>query len=218
MDGRQKNGSLLKWLTILTIATIKCAAAATIFDQSAQTAAVTTSTIASNPLIHCKFILSVPTAFFLPLFSLFLSSLTFPFIFLAIPSLILAEFEAAANKSIEEAHKFAKINLVESTETVSNRYDDLPGLSSESSSANSVSYSSPALSAVEASLMTVIDIANPIETQASSVEHIYLGSTGPTRRESEAITRALDWLTDKRNNDYGWDNDTHMVILAKEVR
>lgn len=30
------------------------------------------------------------------------------------------------------------------------------------------------------------------------------------------IQRALDWLREKRVSD-AWENDTHMVILAKEV-
>ena len=30
--------------------------------------------------------------------------------------------------------------------------------------------------------------------------------------------KALDWLREKRVSDYGWENDTHFVILAKEVR
>ena len=59
--------------------------------------------------------------------------------------------------------------------------------------------------------LTVIEIENPFG------EHVYIGTKGPNQRESEAITRALDWLGEKRSSDYGWGNDTHMVILAKEV-
>lgn len=59
--------------------------------------------------------------------------------------------------------------------------------------------------------LTVIEIENPFG------EHVYIGTKGPNQRESEAITRALDWLAEKRSPDYGWGNDTHMVILAKEV-
>lgn len=45
-----------------------------------------------------------------------------------------------------------------------------------------------------------------------------IGSDGPDKRELDSIQRALDSLKDKRSADYGWGNDTHMVILAKEVR
>lgn len=48
-------------------------------------------------------------------------------------------------------------------------------------------------------------------------EHEIMGSAGPDKRELEGIQRALDWLKEKRAPDYGWGNDTHMVILAKEV-
>lgn len=43
------------------------------------------------------------------------------------------------------------------------------------------------------------------------------GSPTPNKREMEGIQRALDLLREKRSPDYGWENDTHMVILAKEV-
>lgn len=47
--------------------------------------------------------------------------------------------------------------------------------------------------------------------------HEIIGSTGPDKRESEGIQKALDLLREKRSTDYGWENDTHMVILAKEL-
>lgn len=80
----------------------------------------------------------------------------------------------------------------------------------ESTSLNSVSMQSPDFPSDEAP-MTVIEIESPFG------EHVYIGTKGPNQRESEAITRALDWLNEKRATDYGWGNDTHMVILAKEV-
>lgn len=49
-----------------------------------------------------------------------------------------------------------------------------------------------------------------------SVEHVLLGC-GPNNREGIGIQKALDWLKEKRVPDFGWENDTHMVILAKEV-
>ena len=53
--------------------------------------------------------------------------------------------------------------------------------------------------------------------QGESDEHILIGSGGPDQREATAIQKALDWLREKRDHDYGWNNDTHMVILAKEL-
>lgn len=47
--------------------------------------------------------------------------------------------------------------------------------------------------------------------------HEIIGSAGPDKREVEGIQKALGWLKEKRSPDYGWENDTHMVILAKEV-
>lgn len=41
---------------------------------------------------------------------------------------------------------------------------------------------------------------------------------GPNNREGIGIQKALDWLREKRVSDFGWENDTNMVILAKEVK
>lgn len=62
--------------------------------------------------------------------------------------------------------------------------------------------------------------ADIVETPPDSIliEHEIIGSAGPDKKESEGIQRALDWLKEKRSADYGWENDTHMVILAKEVK
>lgn len=87
-----------------------------------------------------------------------------------------------------------KINFVGSTEA------DAP--TSTSAATDSVADTPP---------LTILEIENPLD------QHILLGTSGPDRRESEAITRALDWLADKRSPDYGWTNDTHLVILAKEL-
>lgn len=224
MDFWQQSSFLLKWLAIVTIVSIHRSSAATIFDLNTMpvsaavaTTITTTAAATANPLInlqnsgklfietHNFALLANRTTAEKNTFHLYYSLLFY-----------------AANKSIGatetskyfwDKQKYAKINLNVSTQTVSNRFDDLPIVSSES---NSVAYSSPAISPIEAS-MTVINIENPFETHQSAIEHIYIGSSGPTRRESEAITRALDWLTDRRTSDYGWNNDTHMVILAKEV-
>lgn len=47
-------------------------------------------------------------------------------------------------------------------------------------------------------------------------EHELLGC-GPNNREGIGIQKALDWLREKRSPDYSWENDTNMVILAKEL-
>lgn len=52
---------------------------------------------------------------------------------------------------------------------------------------------------------------------AAADGHVDFGSPTPNKREVESIQRALDMLRDKRSADFGWENDTHMVILAKEV-
>ncbi|XP_062553955.1 uncharacterized protein CG3556 [Armigeres subalbatus] len=49
------------------------------------------------------------------------------------------------------------------------------------------------------------------------VEPIEIGPGGPDQKESLAIQKAIDWLREKRLPDYSWGNDTHMVILAKEL-
>jgi hypothetical protein len=58
---------------------------------------------------------------------------------------------------------------------------------------------------------------NPEQPILISNEPVFLGC-GPNNREGIGIQKALDWLREKRVSDYGWENDTHMVILAKEVR
>ena len=58
---------------------------------------------------------------------------------------------------------------------------------------------------------------NPEQPILISNEPVLLGC-GPNNREGIGIQKALDWLKEKRSSDYGWENDTHMVILAKEVR
>ncbi|XP_017074799.1 uncharacterized protein CG3556 [Drosophila eugracilis] len=62
-------------------------------------------------------------------------------------------------------------------------------------------------------------LATPTALNGSSTphEHQTIGQAPPTKGEQEAILRALDWLKEKRASDYGWGNDTHVVILAKEL-
>lgn len=62
------------------------------------------------------------------------------------------------------------------------------------------------------SMTTKQDLLDPIP-----VEPIEIGPGGPDQKESLAIQKAIDWLREKRLPDYSWGNDTHMVILAKEL-
>lgn len=90
--------------------------------------------------------------------------------------------------------------------------------------APAVSTSEPVVSA-ETALESVSTAAPTTTTTASTTtttattapEHDIIGSPGPDKREQEAILKALDWLKEKRAADYGWGNDTHVVILAKEL-
>lgn len=72
--------------------------------------------------------------------------------------------------------------------------------------------SGPPLSTI---FTSTVNIPDNIE-QTPVVSHELLGC-GPNHREGIGIQKALDWLRDKRSSDYGWENDTHMVILAREV-
>lgn len=40
----------------------------------------------------------------------------------------------------------------------------------------------------------------------------------PSTKEIQSVQRAMEWLKEKRSSDFGWGNDTHIVILAKEVK
>lgn len=93
-----------------------------------------------------------------------------------------------------DGQKYMKIAFAGSTE-------------SDASTSTSVATNS----VVDTPPLTILEIENPLDP------HVLLGTNGPDQRESEAITRALDWLSEKRSSDYGWDNDTHLVILAKEL-
>ncbi|XP_055373396.1 uncharacterized protein CG3556 [Condylostylus longicornis] len=92
------------------------------------------------------------------------------------------------------------------------------------------SYSASPTSSVPSSLHTLIGTSSTpsvitSSTQESNVdiiqetinENSMIGTSSPDKREAEGIQRALDWLREKRAADYGWGNDTHMVILAKEL-
>lgn len=66
-------------------------------------------------------------------------------------------------------------------------------------------------------MTTSVNLSENLEQQVLiSTGPILLGC-GPNNREGIGIQKALDWLREKRVSDFGWENDTHMVILAKEV-
>ncbi|XP_075158669.1 uncharacterized protein CG3556 [Haematobia irritans] len=64
--------------------------------------------------------------------------------------------------------------------------------------------------------MTTGEPTTPTPATSAPVHEI-IGSAGPDKKEQEAIQKALDWLKEKRAADYGWGNDTHVVILSKEL-
>uniref|UniRef100_A0A182JZ21 Uncharacterized protein n=1 Tax=Anopheles christyi TaxID=43041 RepID=A0A182JZ21_9DIPT len=61
------------------------------------------------------------------------------------------------------------------------------------------------------------DLIDSLPVDVSQIEDKQLGPEGPNQAESVGIQRALCWLREKRLPDYSWGNDTHMVILAKEL-
>ncbi|XP_016946277.1 uncharacterized protein CG3556 [Drosophila biarmipes] len=92
--------------------------------------------------------------------------------------------------------------------------------SNSSSSASSVATLSPTTAAnAGGDQQEALVLATPTALNGSSTppEHQTIGQAPPTKGEQEAILRALDWLKEKRASDYGWGNDTHVVILAKEL-
>uniref|UniRef100_A0A182SMM7 Uncharacterized protein n=1 Tax=Anopheles maculatus TaxID=74869 RepID=A0A182SMM7_9DIPT len=61
------------------------------------------------------------------------------------------------------------------------------------------------------------DIIDSLPVDVTQIEEKQLGPGGPNQAEGVGIQRALCWLREKRLPDYSWGNDTHMVILAKEL-
>ncbi|XP_037935136.1 uncharacterized protein CG3556-like [Teleopsis dalmanni] len=75
-------------------------------------------------------------------------------------------------------------------------------------------YTSAPLTSTQATQDVTIE---PTPEPTPTPVHELIGSDGPDKKEQEAILKALDWLKEKRAPDYGWGNDTHVVILAKEL-
>lgn len=87
------------------------------------------------------------------------------------------------------------------------------------STINTVTTDAPATAqSVQAGAEIVAETTTVEPTPPSTTSmHEILGSAGPDKKEQDAIVKALDWLKMKRAPDYGWGNDTHVVILAKEL-
>ncbi|KAH8376329.1 uncharacterized protein CG3556 [Drosophila serrata] len=109
-----------------------------------------------------------------------------------------------------------------STGNTSNNSSNMSQTSSSSAMSNINSSSSNPISSTTllagADTQDGLVLATPTAINGSTLpEHQTIGQAPPTKGEQEAILRALDWLKEKRASDYGWGNDTHVVILAKEL-
>uniref|UniRef100_T1PCK4 Eukaryotic cobalamin-binding protein n=1 Tax=Musca domestica TaxID=7370 RepID=T1PCK4_MUSDO len=93
---------------------------------------------------------------------------------------------------------------------------DTPASSaSAAASATAVSLQTAQVDSAETSSEQPATTSSP--TTTSAPVHEIIGSAGPDKSEQEAILKALAWLKKKRAADFGWGNDTHVVILAKEL-
>lgn len=122
------------------------------------------------------------------------------------------QHQATTTKNVEK-EKFTTSNAVS--------YSPTPHLVTESSpsllSNTQISFM-PTGSLPSTTIPTIIGnlSENPDQPILISNEPVFLGC-GPNNREGIGIQKALDWLREKRVSDFGWENDTHMVILTKEV-
>lgn len=64
---------------------------------------------------------------------------------------------------------------------------------------------------------TPIETEDGLETALPESDDTTLEDSVPNMRETIGMQKALEWLREKRSPDFGWGNDTHMVILSKEV-
>ncbi|XP_017030597.1 uncharacterized protein CG3556 [Drosophila kikkawai] len=104
------------------------------------------------------------------------------------------------------------------TSSSSNMSQSSSSSSSLSNSSSNPISSTAVLAGAGADNQDGLVLATPTAINGSTPpEHQTIGQAPPTKGEQEAILRALDWLKEKRASDYGWGNDTHVVILAKEL-
>ncbi|EDX17072.1 uncharacterized protein CG3556 [Drosophila simulans] len=94
---------------------------------------------------------------------------------------------------------------------------NIDNANSNSSSVSSLSTTTAAISGVDQQESLILATPTALNGSGTPPEHQTIGQAPPTKGEQEAILRALDWLKEKRASDYGWGNDTHVVILAKEL-
>lgn len=137
----------------------------------------------------------------------------------------------------------APINSFPSTLSTSNTFDDHRAVSSEirdyptSQQQSTISTTLERTSAGGATTLSIYDNAQSSQFSSSSANGssnisdvteieshspiqrlpVELMGCGPNNKEAIGIQKALDWLKEKRSPDYSWENDTQMVILAKEV-
>lgn len=64
---------------------------------------------------------------------------------------------------------------------------------------------------------TTSQVEEFLESSMPSENEELYNENAPSTKEILSVQRALEWLKDKRFSDFGWGNDTHLVILAKEV-
>ncbi|KAH8368412.1 hypothetical protein KR084_011319 [Drosophila pseudotakahashii] len=137
----------------------------------------------------------------------------------------------ANNEASDEQTGNANSNISSHSSNISSPSSNIDGSNSNSSSssnsqsnANSNFSSAATLSTTtaaggdqqEALILATTPALNG-SSAAPEHQHQTIGQAPPTKGEQEAILRALDWLKEKRASDYGWGNDTHVVILAKEL-
>ncbi|XP_033170239.1 uncharacterized protein CG3556 [Drosophila mauritiana] len=94
---------------------------------------------------------------------------------------------------------------------------NIDNVNTNSSSVSSLSTTTAAISGVDQQESLILATPTALNGSGTPPEHQTIGQAPPTKGEQEAILRALDWLKEKRASDYGWGNDTHVVILAKEL-
>ncbi|XP_055620873.1 uncharacterized protein CG3556 isoform X2 [Toxorhynchites rutilus septentrionalis] len=120
--------------------------------------------------------------------------------------------------------------IITSTTSPFNYTQDIQASSIGTSSTSTVApiVGSTPLSSIPSYISNTLSISqmptfpsSPMTTKQDSIEplpvEVEIGPGGPDQKESLGIQKAIDWLREKRLPDYSWGNDTHMVILAKEL-
>lgn len=122
-----------------------------------------------------------------------------------------------AAQQLTDAQKSSKSDLTTTAQSFRSSSASQQQQHNSSSSSTTTSAEASSSSSSTVSFISTVDPAESAPTEPTGNSHEQIGSAGPDKREMEGIQRALDLLREKRSPDYGWENDTHMVILAKEV-